>query len=67
MSVLLAAVAIFSGFLLMKVQALENKIVVIESRTQYWDMAVEILEDCMEYSTLGECKQRYPQYQEQFR
>ena len=66
MFVLLAAILVFTGFLFMKIQAVENKIASFESRTQYWDMAVEILEDCMEYNTFGECKQRYPQYREQF-
>jgi hypothetical protein len=73
MYVLLAVLLVSNGFLFMKVTTVSNqttdlqvRATNLETRAQYWNMAVEILEDCMEYNTLGECKQRYPQYSEQF-
>jgi hypothetical protein len=64
--VLLLALIVSNGFLFTKLLAVENKVAVYDSKVQYWDKAVEILEDCLEYNTFGECKQRYPQYREQF-
>jgi hypothetical protein len=67
MWVVLVALVLVSGYLFIKVSEAEHRLATQESKTQSWDMAVEVLEDCMEYNTLGECKQHYPQYAEQFR
>ena len=65
---------LFNGYLFTKLLALENKVdataaltATHDSKFQYVDKAVEVLEDCLEYNTFGECKQNYPQYQNQFR
>ena len=60
--VLLLALVIANGFLFLKLQAVESRVAAYDNKVQYWDKAVEILEDCLEYNTLGECKQHYPQY-----
>lgn len=62
---LVVALIISNGFLFTKLTAIENKLASFDSKVQYWDLAVEILEDCLEYDTLGECKRQYPQYRNQ--
>jgi hypothetical protein len=64
--VLLLALTISNGFLFIKLQGVESKVAGYDSKVQSWDKAVEILEDCLEYNTFGECKQKYPQYRGQF-
>ncbi len=60
--VLLLGLVATNAFLFLRLSAAESKLTAQESKSQYWDKAVEILEDCLEYNTLGECKQHYPQY-----
>ncbi len=62
MWVLLLGLVAANGYLFFRLSAAEGKLVAQETKAQYWDKAVEILEDCLEYDTLGECKQSYPQY-----
>ena len=66
MWILLAASLALNGFLFIKLQAVENQMAIFDGKTQSWDKAVEILEKCLEYNTFGECKQKYPEYREQF-
>lgn len=66
---LVILLVIGGGYLFYKVSYLEQKVsgigsamATFDDKSKYWDKAVEILEDCLEYNTFGECKQRYPQY-----
>ncbi len=45
-----------------KVSHAESILATYEEKALGWDLATEVLEDCMEYNTLGECKRAYPQY-----
>lgn len=45
-----------------KIEGIERSQTVLNEKATGWDMATEVIEDCMEYNTFGECKKMYPQY-----
>lgn len=72
--VILTALVLSNGYLFVKFIGIENSLRNVADVTaahngkmQYLDKVVEIVENCLEFNTLGECKARYPQYAEQFR
>lgn len=66
---LIVFLIIISGYLFMtqlelqkKVSQAESMLATYEEKALVWDLVTEVVEDCMEYNTLGECKKAYPQY-----